>query len=96
MYRKTLRRQADDYSSETPQVRAARLMGWTARRGRVSYVMTMKGAEPSHSRSGSALDYGHYIEHQLLPIAASIADAVGLDARSWLAESPQFELDFGN
>ena len=46
-------------------------------------------------RSGAALDYGHYVEHQLLPIAASVADAVGFDARSWLDERSQFELDFG-
>jgi DNA polymerase-2 len=95
VYRKMLRRPADDYASETPQVRAARLMGWTARRGRVSYVMTLAGAEPVDTRSGAALDYGHYIEHQLLPIAASIADAVGIDAWSWFDERPQIEFDFG-
>ena len=94
VYRKTLRRLADDYASQTPQVRAARLMGWTARRGRVSYVMTKNGAEPMLARSGSPLDYAHYIEHQLLPIAAGIADAVGLDARAWIADESQFELDF--
>ena len=100
IYRKTLRRLADDYASETPQVRAARLMGWTARRGRVSYVMTLAGATPVGSggigaRGGAALDYRHYVEHQLMPIAASIADAVGFDALSWLADRSQFELDFG-
>jgi DNA polymerase elongation subunit (family B) len=47
------------------------------------------------TRSGAALDYGHYIEHQLLPIAASIADAVGIDAWSWFDERPQIEFDFG-
>jgi DNA polymerase elongation subunit (family B) len=76
-------------------VRAARLMGWTARRGRIAYVMTAAGAEPIDMRSASALDYGHYIERQILPIAASIADAVGLDARLWLDEASQKELDFG-
>jgi DNA polymerase-2 len=60
-YRKTLRRLADDYSSETPQVHAARLMGWTARRGRVSYVMTEAGAEPVGKGGGAAPDYGHYV-----------------------------------
>jgi DNA polymerase-2 len=85
---------ADDYASETPQVRAARLMGWTSRRGRIAYVMTGAGAEPVDARSGAGLDYGHYIERQLLPIAASIADAMGLDARGWLEAGPQFELDF--
>jgi DNA polymerase II len=94
VYRKTLRRFAEDYGSETPQVRAARLMGWKARRGRVSYVMTVAGAEPVDMRSKAALDYGHYIEHQILPIAMSIADAAGFDARSWLDIRSQIELDF--
>ncbi len=95
VYRKMLRRQADEYASETPQVRAARLMGWTARRGRVSYVMTAAGAEPVDGRSGAALDYDHYASKQLLPIAVSIADAIGFDARSWMGASDQLDLDFG-
>jgi DNA polymerase elongation subunit (family B) len=72
-------------------------MGWTSRRGRVSYVMTGAGAEPVGSASARAgfLDYSHYVAHQLLPIAASIADAIGLDARSWLEGGAQIELDFG-
>jgi DNA polymerase II len=94
VYRKTLRRLAEDYGSETPQVRAARLMGWTSRRGRVSYVVTVAGAEPVDMRNGAALDYGHYIEHQIMPIAASIADALGIDARSWFDYRSQIELDF--
>jgi DNA polymerase II len=94
VYRKTLRRAADEYASETPQVRAARLMGWTSRRGRIAYVMTTAGAEPEDARSGAALDYDHYADKQLFPIAASIADAIGLDARPWFGSGGQIELDF--
>jgi DNA polymerase-2 len=94
VYRKTLRRLADDYASETPQVRAARLMGWKDRRGRISYVMTRSGAEPIDKRSGAALDYEHYERHQLLPIAASIADAIGLDSSPWFGDRAQYELAF--
>jgi len=36
VYRKALRRAAEEYGAETPQVRAARLLGWTNRRGRVN------------------------------------------------------------
>ena len=46
--------------------------------------MTKAGAEPfgnGESRWKGELDYDHYVERQLLPIAASIADAIGLDAR---------------
>jgi DNA polymerase-2 len=93
VYKKMLRANAEDYTSETPQVKAARMMGWTTKRGRVSYIMTNKGAQPV----GAGLappDYNHYISNQLLPIAASIADVLGYDAHQWLADGSQFELDF--
>ncbi|HEY3357235.1 MAG TPA: DNA polymerase domain-containing protein [Polyangia bacterium] len=92
VYRKSLRRPAEDYGAETPQVRAARLLGWTGERGRISYVMTRAGAEPIEALTGARLDYGHYLERQLLPIARSIADARGWDAGPWFAEAPQLEL----
>ncbi len=91
-YRKALRRAARDYDAATPQVRAARLLGWTDRRGRVDYVMTRAGAEPIEARSGSPLDHAHYRDRQLLPIARSIASAVGLSADGWLGEGGQLGL----
>ena len=92
VYRKSLRRPADQYSSETPQVRAARLLGWTAQRGRISYVMTRAGAEPVDAPSGAPLDYDHYLERQLLPIARSVGDALKWDPRTWLGDRIQLEL----
>jgi DNA polymerase-2 len=92
VYRKSLRRPAGEYSSETPQVRAARLLGWTGERGRISYVMTRAGAEPVEALSGAPLDYEHYLERQLFPIAASVADAIGWEARAWFGGPPQLEL----
>lgn len=92
VYRKALRRAAKDYETQTPQVRAARLLGWTDRRGRVGYVMTLAGAEPIEARSGSPLDYAHYRDRQLQPIAQSIANAVGMSAGGWLGEKRQGDL----
>ncbi len=100
VYRKSLRRPAQDYVSETPQVRAARLLGWTGRRGRVSYVVTSAGPEPLERRTGARMDYEHYVVHQLLPIARSIADVLPrepgrfVDAGSWFSDRPQLELRF--
>jgi DNA polymerase-2 len=91
-YSKALRRAARDYETETPQVRAARLLGWSDRRGRIGYVMTLGGAEPIEARSGSPLDYAHYLERQLLPIAQSIANAAGMSADGWLGEEGQLDL----
>ncbi len=80
-YRKVLRRRAEDYrSSVPPQVRAARKLGWTSRRGPIEYVMTTTGPEPI-GRTTSGLDYRHYIDHQLRPIWDSIAEAVDLGDR---------------
>jgi DNA polymerase-2 len=92
IYRKALRRDARDYETETPQVRAARLLGWTDRRGRVGYVMTLAGAEPIEARTSSPLDYAHYLGRQLQPIAQSIANSVGLSADGWLGEESQRDL----
>jgi DNA polymerase II len=94
VYRKSLRRPAEEYGSETPQVKAARLLGWTGRRGRISYVMTSAGPEPVEARSGARLDYAHYREHQLLPIARSVAEALGLQAAPWLGDEAQLEFGF--
>lgn len=91
-YRKALRRPAKDYETVTPQVRAARLLGWSDRRGRVDYVMTRAGAEPIEARTGSPLDYAHYRDRQLQPIAESIANAIGMSADGWLGEESQLDL----
>jgi DNA polymerase-2 len=92
VYSKALRRAARDYDAQTPQVRAARLLGWSDRRGRVDYVMTRAGAEPVEARSGAPLDHAHYRERQLEPIAQSIASAVGWSAEGWLGEEAQLGL----
>ena len=92
VYRKALRRPAQAYETQTPQVRAARLLGWTDRRGRVDYVMTRAGPEPVEARSGAPLDYEHYLEKQLRPIAQSIAQALGTTADEWLGDAGQLGL----
>ena len=92
VYRRSLRRPAEDYGSESPQVRAARLLGWKGERGRVAYVMTRAGPEPLQLRSTAPLDYQHYVERQLLPIARSLAEARGWDARPWFGKEAQLGL----
>jgi DNA polymerase-2 len=91
-YTKALRRVADDYDAETPPVRAARLLGWTDRRGRIAYVMTRAGAEPVDARSGAPLDHAHYREKQLRPIAEAIAAVRGASGEDWLGDDAQLGL----
>ena len=92
VYKKSLRRNIEEYGSETPAVKAARLLGWTGRRGKISYVITVHGPEPHEARSGAPLDHAHYRDKQLLPIARSVAELLGADAEDWLGSRKQLEL----
>jgi DNA polymerase-2 len=77
VYRKRLRRRLDDYERNVPpHVQAARLARSRgeippARGDRVEYVITPAGAEPA-ANPRAPLDYQHYIERQLAPVADGI------------------------
>lgn len=77
VYRKRLRRRLDDYERNLPpHVQAARLArsrGETppARGDWVEYVITTAGPEPA-TDARSPLDYQHYIDRQLAPVADGI------------------------
>lgn len=86
-YRKRLRGKLDSYDRITPpQVRAARLADEHNARlrrplqyqngGWISYVMTINGPEPLEVWR-SAIDYEHYLLHQLRPIADAILSPIG-------------------
>ncbi|MDR1971614.1 MAG: DNA polymerase II [Treponema sp.] len=99
VYRKRLSRPPESYTSSTPpQVKAARALGWKGRRGTVEYVWTLSGAEPASLPHGP-LDYRHYAQAQVLPVAKSIADAAGWDLGEFFPRDrrkpkPQPELEF--
>jgi DNA polymerase-2 len=77
VYRKRLSRPPETYTSSTPpQVKAARALGWKGRRGTVEFVWTLTGPEPA-SLPHAPLDYDHYTDSQVLPLARSIAAAAG-------------------
>ncbi|MDR1410825.1 MAG: DNA polymerase II [Spirochaetaceae bacterium] len=82
-YRKRLSRPPEAYTAATPpQVKAARALGWKGKRGTVEFVWTVNGPEPSADENGEALlhapfDYDHYTDSQILPVAQSIAAAMG-------------------
>ncbi len=61
-------------------------------RHRICGAGYLAGAEPIEARSGSPLDYAHYRDRQLEPIAQSIANAVGMSADGWLGEEGQLDL----
>ena len=89
VYKKQLRRKLSQYVKNVPpQVRAARqaddfnqAQGKTLRyqnRGRISYVMTVNGPEALEYQQ-SPIDYQHYIDKQLKPVADGILSFIGLD-----------------
>ncbi|GGY67768.1 DNA polymerase [Cellvibrio zantedeschiae] len=77
IYNKRLRRHLHEYEKNVPpQVQAARkyvqLTGKPIRRGDwIAYVITTSGAEPISAQQ-SPLDYQHYVDKQLMPVADSI------------------------
>ncbi|MDR1421096.1 MAG: DNA polymerase II [Treponema sp.] len=110
VYRKRLSRPPESYTSSTPpQVKAARALGWKGRRGAVEFVWTQRGAEPYADENRvllphSPLDYDHYADSQVLPVALSIASAIhwdisvffeGKNSRRHAWENGQAEFDFG-
>ncbi|NIE73151.1 DNA polymerase II [Pantoea sp. Ap-967] len=89
VYRKRLRRPLADYQRNVPpHVRAARLADehndllgrprQYQRGGWISYLMTTAGPEPLEHHP-SPVDYEHYLERQLKPIADAILPFVGDD-----------------
>ena len=77
IYNKRLRRHLHEYEKNVPpQVQAARKYvqhtGKPIRRGDwIAYVITLNGAEPAEVQQ-SPLDYQHYVDKQLMPVADSI------------------------
>jgi DNA polymerase-2 len=82
VYKKRLRRKLSEYQKSTPpHVKAARklydLTGQLLGLGdTIYYIITVNGPEPI-SHQVSAIDYQHYIDKQLQPIANSILNFVG-------------------
>jgi len=75
VYRKRLRKDVDEYTKNIPQhVKAARLLPETT--GTVYYVITKRGPIPIELKH-TDIDYDHYIEKQMKPIADSVLILLG-------------------
>nr|WP_232012625.1 DNA polymerase II [Vibrio aphrogenes] len=100
VYQKRLRRKLSEYQKNIPpQVRAARMADeHNARlgrplqyqnKGRIEYLFTLNGPEPKDYQT-SPIDYQHYIDKQIKPVADAILPFIGLDFESIIA--PQMGL----
>jgi DNA polymerase-2 len=92
VYRKNLRKDADDYTATTPpHVAAARKS--TQSSGRlVSYVITAAGPEPVDNVK-HPLDREHYVAKQVRPVAEPVLETLGLDFEQVIGDSRQFALE---
>jgi len=92
VYRKNLRKDADDYTATTPpHVAAARKS--TQSSGRlVSYVITSAGPEPVDNVE-HPLDREHYVAKQVRPVAEPVLETLGLDFEQVIGDSRQFALE---
>lgn len=70
VYRKRLRRRLEEYRRNVPpHVQAARKLDKPRRT--ISYLITLNGPEPVEKRT-SPIDYQHYIDRQIAPVADGI------------------------
>jgi DNA polymerase-2 len=87
IYRKRLRRRMDEYERNVPpHVQAARLyaergLPVPSRGSWIDYVITTSGAEPA-AKPLAPLDYQHYVDRQLEPVADGILGFVGESFRA--------------
>ncbi|MBD3671123.1 MAG: DNA polymerase II [Gammaproteobacteria bacterium] len=80
-YRKRLRRELDEYvRNQPPHVQAAKKLPQQqlSQQGWVDYLITVNGPEP-RERHVSPIDYEHYIEKQIKPVANGILHFLGQD-----------------
>jgi DNA polymerase-2 len=75
VYKKRLRKKLDEYTDNVPpHVQAARLLERPPHL--VRYYITLCGPQPVEKLT-AAIDYGHYIESQIKPIADQVLETMG-------------------
>lgn len=91
VYRKNLRKDADEYTTTTPpHVVAARKS--TQPLGKlISYVITTAGPEPLDNVQ-HPLDREHYVVKQVKPVAEPVLTTLGLDFERVIGDSRQMDL----
>ncbi|MEM4397419.1 MAG: DNA polymerase domain-containing protein, partial [Candidatus Woesearchaeota archaeon] len=91
IYKKAIRKELDNYTKTTPpHVKAARKLEKLTSNV-IAYVMTSDGPEPIQNIKHS-IDYEHYIEKQLKPIADSILTFYNTSFDTIIKESKQTSL----
>jgi DNA polymerase-2 len=91
IYRKAIRKDVADYTKTTPpHIKAARKLGRELP-GLIEYIMTVNGPEPLEKTS-SKIDYEHYVDKQLKPIADSLLSFQDKSFDDLIAKQKQTDL----
>jgi DNA polymerase-2 len=91
VYRKNLRKDADEYTATTPPHVAAARKSIHAQGRLISYVMTTAGAEPLDNVR-HPLDREHYVLRQVKPVAEPVLESLGLDFERVIGDRRQLDL----
>lgn len=92
VYSRRLRKGVSGYTKTSPpHVQAARLLPSEERGGTISYLITEAGPQPT-GRVHDAIDYAHYLQKQIKPIAEPICDVLGIDTDGLFDSSGQLSL----
>jgi DNA polymerase-2 len=91
VYRKNLRKSAQEYTATTPpHVAAARKSGKPQGRS-ISYVMTTAGPEPVDNLQHPP-DREHYVQKQIRPVAEPVLATLGLDFDLTIGDGGQLRM----
>jgi DNA polymerase-2 len=92
VYTKALRKPIRAYErSKPPHVRAASMLAPEEQRGLIRYIWTLDGPQPVN-RISSPVDYDHYVEKQIRPIAQSFVEVLHTDIKRLFGEEEQLML----
>jgi len=91
VYRKNLRKDADQYTATTPPHVAAARKSNRSSGHLISYVMTKAGPEPIDNVQ-HPLDREHYVAKQVRPVAEPVLAALGLDFDRVIGDDRQMDL----
>jgi DNA polymerase-2 len=92
VYRKALRKSISAYTRSTPpHVKAAALLPPSEQRGLIRYLITREGPQPE-GRVSAPIDYDHYLERQLMPIASAFTEVLKTDIDALFGQGGQLWL----
>jgi len=92
VYMKALRKPVSDYTrTKPPHVRAASMLAQEDQHGLIHYLWTTEGPQPV-GKVTAPIDYEHYVEKQLKPIAHSFTEVLGIDLETLFGSEEQLSL----